>query len=249
VRRSGAVGIAVTLALLAAGGGYLAGLQRNAPPASADTPGARTPGTTGEPTSSATPNPLAETGTPQQAQTGAPQQTQTATPPQPTTDPFWTLITETRGAAGKDTGTQSELLRDRLSKLGSSQILAFDRWWRALDKRLYTWEVWGAAFVIEDGCSDDCFRDFRAYVISLGPDAFGTATKNPDALAPIVSDSKIGDWEGAKDMAPDAFSMATDGDFPYDTDDLSGTPRGVPWSDSQEQAVVNRYPRLASRFR
>jgi hypothetical protein len=244
MRRFSAVGIAVALTLLVGAGGYLAGVQRNALPASADTPAARKPATTGEPDPSSKSVDRPTTGSLQ-----AQPVTEPGTQTQPVTDPFWALISETRLAAGKDTGTQSELLRDRLSKLGPAEILAFEKWWRSLDRSLYTWDVWGAAFVIQDGCSDDCFRDFRAYVISLGPKAVRIATKSPDALAPIVSDSDTGDWEGAKDMAPDAFSMATDGDFPLDTSDLSGTPRGVPWSDSQVQALLRRYPRLASRFR
>jgi hypothetical protein len=168
---------------------------------------------------------------------------------QPATDPFWGLIAETRGAAGKDTGAQSELLRDRLSKLSPSKIIEFEGWWQTLDRRLYTWDVWGAAYIIEDGCSDDCFRDFRAYVILLGKDAFNRAVKNPDSLAGEVSDSETGDWEGADNVAPDAYSTATDTDFPTDTPDLSGNPRGTRWSDGQLQALMRRYPQLASRFR
>jgi hypothetical protein len=254
MRRFSAVGIAVALTLLIGAGGYMAGVQRNALPASADTPATRKPATAGEAnaspqsvdrptTGSLQTQPVTEAGTPTQPVTAPGTQTQ------PVTDPFWALISETRRAAGTDTGTQSELLRDRLSKLSPAAILKFERWWRSLDRTLYTWQVWGAAFVIQDGCSDDCFRDFRAYVISLGPDAVRIATKSPDALAPIVSDSDTGDWEGAKDMAPDAFRMATDSDFPLDTSDLSGTPRGAPWSDSQGQALIRQYPRLASRFR
>jgi hypothetical protein len=237
-RRSTAVGIAVALTLLFGAGGFMLGTQRNAAPTPPGKPGASLTAidqsTTAKPGTSPKTTERSTTGTGQ-----AP----------PATDPFWDLISTTRRSAGTDTGTQSELLRDQLAKQSPSEILAFERRWRSLDRQLYTWPVWGAAFVIQDGCSDDCFRDFRAYVISLGPDAFSIATKNPDALAPIVSDSDTGDWEGAKDMAPDAFRMATDSDFPLDTSDLSGTPRGVPWSESQLQALLRRYPRLASRFR
>jgi hypothetical protein len=230
VRRSAIAGIVVAMLLLGFGG-YTVGLHRKGSPAPTDKPGS-------------SPKTLAPS--PTQAR-----QTQPTAQPaaQPAMNPFWDLISETRRAAGPDTGTQSELLRDRLSKLGPPEILAFERWWRSLDRSLYTWQVWGAAFVIEDGCSDDCFRDFRAYVISLGPDAVRIATRSPDALAPIVSNSDTGDWEGAKDMAPDAWSMATDSDFPLDTSDLSGTPRGVRWSDNQVPALLHRYPQLTSKFR
>lgn len=168
---------------------------------------------------------------------------------QPAENPFWALIEETRRAAGKDTGTQTELLRDRLSKLPPREILAFERWRKALDRRLYTWSVWGAAYVIEDGCSDDCFHDFRAYVISLGEDAFRRATTNPDSLAPVVSDPDTGDWESADDVAPDAYTIATGKDFPGDESDLSGRPRGTPWSEDHIAALLAQYPKLTAKFR
>jgi hypothetical protein len=169
--------------------------------------------------------------------------------PRTTDDLFWQLVARTRSAAGVDTGEQTGLLKDQLSGLAPEKIIAFERWWRSLDRQLYTWGMWGAAYVIEDGCSDDCFRDFRAYVILLGRDAVNRALRNPDLLAPIVKDSETGDWEGADDVAPDAYSTATGNDFPFDTSDLSGTPRGRPWSENDLPALLHRFPRLAVRFR
>jgi hypothetical protein len=43
--------------------------------------------------------------------------------------------------------------------------------------------------VIEDGCSEDCFRDFRSYLISLGREAYEAALRDPDSLAPVVQES------------------------------------------------------------
>jgi hypothetical protein len=227
MRRSAVAAIAAGLALLA-------GCGNGAPAAK---PGGSPPGTQQPATGSSAP-----------AANGGGTQTASSRPQQPK-DPFWALIEQTRRAAGKDTGTQSQLLRDRLSKLAPAKIIEFEGWWQALDRRLYTWNVWGAAYVIEDGCSDDCFRNFRAYVILLGQTAFNRAAKNPDALAPLVSNSETGDWEGADNVAPDAYSSATGNDFPTDTPDLSGTPRGVPWSDNQLPALLHRYPKLAAKFR
>jgi hypothetical protein len=39
-------------------------------------------------------------------------------------------------------------------------------------------------YVIENGCSGDCFRDFRACLVSLGRDAYAKAVGNPNSLAP-----------------------------------------------------------------
>ena len=44
----------------------------------------------------------------------------------------------------------------------AEQIAAFERVRHALDLRAYTWDVWAAAYVVEDGGSDDLLRDFGA---------------------------------------------------------------------------------------
>jgi Protein of unknown function (DUF4240) len=159
---------------------------------------------------------------------------------------FWDLIEQTRTAAGNDTGRQSELLKDRLTQLSPAQIVDFEKIRAGLDRRAYTYDIWAAATVIEDGCSDDCFRDFRGYLISLGRKPYEDALVNPDSLAPIVNDAETGDWEDADDVAPDAYSSRTGDDFPFDTSDLDGTPSGRP---EDTAAAIQRFPHLAARFR
>jgi hypothetical protein len=172
-----------------------------------------------------------------------------ATPTQTDDAAFWRLIAETRKAAGNDTGRQSELLKDRLTQLSPQAIVEFARTRQRLDQRAYTWSLWGAASVIEDGCSDDCFRDFRGYVISLGKGPYERALGNPDSLASVAQDAETGDWENADNVAPDAYSSVTGGDFPLDDSDLSGLPRGTPFGDNNAAGLARLYPRLAARFR
>jgi type IV secretory pathway VirB10-like protein len=162
---------------------------------------------------------------------------------------FWRLVSETRRAAGDDTGTQSELLKERLAQLPPQAIVQFARIRARLDRLAYRWDLWAAASVIEDGCSDDCFRDFRGYVISLGPGPYRNALRNPDSLASVAQGAERGDWEGADDVAADAYSSATDDDFPLDDSDLSGRPRGTPFDENGLAALQRRFPRLAARFR
>jgi uncharacterized protein DUF4240 len=162
---------------------------------------------------------------------------------------FWQLTADTRAAAGNDTGRQTELLEERLSQLPAQQIVEFERIRHRLDQQAYTWDIWGAAYVIDDGCSDDCFRDFRAYLISLGRDPYEGAMSDPDSLAPVVQDAEEGDWENADNVAPDAYESATGEDIPTDDSDLSGNPGGESWDDEDQEALVQRYPRLAARFR
>jgi Protein of unknown function (DUF4240) len=161
---------------------------------------------------------------------------------------FWSLVDQTRNAAGEDTERQSELLQERLTRLSPAAIVRFDRIRHRLDRQAYTWRMWGAATVIEDGCSDDCFRDFRAYVISLGRKAYERALRDPDSLASVARNPEAGNWENADDVAPDAYSSVTGRDFPLDDSDLSGRPAGKPL-DLSGSRLAHVYPRLAARFR
>jgi Protein of unknown function (DUF4240) len=162
---------------------------------------------------------------------------------------FWRLMSGTRSAAGNDTGKQSELLKERLTQLSPAAIIEFARVRHRLDEAAYTWNLWGAAQVIEDGCSDDCFRNFRGYLISLGEGPYVNALSNPDSLASVVQDAETGNWENAADVAPDAYSSVTGGDFPLADSDVSGSPRGTPFNEDDAAGLVRRYPRLAARFR
>jgi flagellar biosynthesis regulator FlaF len=162
---------------------------------------------------------------------------------------FWSLITDTRQAAGNDTGRQSELLEERLRQLPAQSIAEFQRIRHQLDAQAYTWDLWAAASVIEDGCSDDCYRDFRAYLISLGRRPYEAALRDPDTLAPVVQDAEEGGWENADSVAPDAYEEVAGEEIPGGDSDLSGDPRGERWDFENEDALVRRYPRLAERFR
>jgi hypothetical protein len=162
---------------------------------------------------------------------------------------FWQLIAETRTAAGNDTSGQSELLKERLTQVSPQAIVEFAQIRERLDERAYTYDLWGAASVIEDGCSDDCFRDFRGYVISLGQGTYENALRDPDSLASVAQDAETGNWENADNVAPDAYSSVSGTDFPLNDSDLSGLPSGTPFDESDPAALGSRYPRLAARFR
>jgi len=36
----------------------------------------------------------------------------------------------------------------------------------------YTWELWGVAYLINGGCSDYSFMDFRGSLIAMGKEIF-----------------------------------------------------------------------------
>src|SRR5438067_2330309 len=97
---------------------------------------------------------------------------------------FWEHI-----AASKrhDSEAHAERLAKRLAKLPMREILAFDHWWNVALAEAYFWDLWGAAYLINGGCSDDGFEYFRRWLILQGSDVFKAAIKQPDSLADVVN--------------------------------------------------------------
>ena len=50
----------------------------------------------------------------------------------------------------------------------------------------YHWDLWGAAYLINGGCSDDGFEYFRRWLVLQGRDVFQAAVSNPDTLAEVA---------------------------------------------------------------
>jgi uncharacterized protein DUF4240 len=236
--RTSALGLAlIALVWLAGCGGDAAAPQAGSTdPAPASAPAA----------ASAQPAPSAQ---PEESAQPAPSGTETPAGDDFDEQQFWTLVDDTRAEAGGDTERQSGLLAERLEQLPPRAVADFGEIRHQLDERAYTWDIWGAAFVIEDGCSDDCFRDFRGYLISLGRGPYEAALKNPDSLAGVAEDAETGDWENADNVAPEAYEDETGEDIPSGDSDLSGRPRGQEWDDDQQEQLLQRYPALAAQFR
>ncbi len=98
---------------------------------------------------------------------------------------FWELIDAARAQAGDDDDAFLELVRSRLASLGANEILDFQRNFHHLHAESYCWSLWGAAYLMNGGCSDDGFDYFRAGLISCSRRTFEAAVHNPDTLADL----------------------------------------------------------------
>src|SRR5262245_31843830 len=96
---------------------------------------------------------------------------------------FWDHIRVTRR---RDPEEHGERLANRLAKLPAKEILDFDYWWDVALKEAYQWNLWGAAYLINGGCSDDGFEYFCRWLVLQGRDVFQKAVKSPDTLADVV---------------------------------------------------------------
>ena len=121
------------------------------------------------------------------------------------TDEFWTLI---ESSISGDTGEFSApKLENALRGRSLAEIVAFDR---LLSKHLadsYSLRLWGAAYLINGGCSDDGFEYFRAWLITRGREVFHAALRDPDGLAALKVEHA--ECEDILQSAARAYQMKT----------------------------------------
>jgi hypothetical protein len=86
---------------------------------------------------------------------------------------------------------QLELLTRALKTLPDDGIREFIRLFQELRERAYRWDLWDAAFIIQSGCSDDGFMDFRNWLISMGRTVFENALLDPETLAGPARDPEV----------------------------------------------------------
>src|SRR5687768_11710084 len=78
---------------------------------------------------------------------------------------FWKVVEEARSGA-RDDQVFLQRLAAHLQTLKPPEIVDFERHFRQLHADSYRWELWGAAYLVQGGCSDDCFEYFRAWLIA-----------------------------------------------------------------------------------
>ena len=93
-------------------------------------------------------------------------------------DNFWKLIENSKSLSNNNYQTQIKSLKEILTKIDTIEIIKFDNTFTSLLVKSYDYKLWGASYVINGGCSDDCFDYFREYLIAHGKDKFYATIKN-----------------------------------------------------------------------
>jgi hypothetical protein len=164
---------------------------------------------------------------------------------------FWKLIDSTRRQAEGDLDEHVELLRERLQALEPEDIVQFDKIFRGYWIRAYTWDLWGAAYIIGGGCSDDGFMDFRGWLISKGEKAYENALKDPESLIRVVKEEDDDcQYEGFQYVASQAWENKTGkrmDNFPDSGLQHPREPLGQPWVEERDD-LERRFPKLTRKF-
>lgn len=165
---------------------------------------------------------------------------------------FWKLIDKSRQAAEGDPEQQLEELGSLLDELSADEIVGFQHIFDSYFETSYTWPLWGAAYVIGGGCSDDGFDYFRGWLISRGEKIFTAAVAAPDGLASLIEEGDEDvdcQAEGWQSVGVNAWCRKTGLEYSAFPSHPSGIqadgPAGDEWS---EEDLDRLYPKLAKRF-
>lgn len=157
---------------------------------------------------------------------------------------FWRIVGAAREAAGSDADERPETLRLELERLSLDAIQSFQRIYESQLQRANRWDLWGAAYLMNDGCSDDGFRYFRDWLVSEGRQVFEATLDNPDSLA-TVEDAEYYELEPFAYVALDVFEAKGGGELERDFACETTMPAGPEWT---EDELPGMFPRLSARF-
>lgn len=167
---------------------------------------------------------------------------------------FWDIIANAVPPGGDVEGHHEDLI-ELLSQCEPDEIISFGRRFDQLTQAAYTVDLWGAAYLINGGASDDGFYYFRCWLVGMGKKVYENALANPDTLADILpleahldAEAEIyaadrHAWE-RKGLSEASFEKAAGADIPATSQGL----QGEDWDFDDDDEVRRRFPRLAAIY-
>ena len=156
-------------------------------------------------------------------------------------DEFWAIIEKGRGAEAPE-----EFVQEALKKLEPDEIASYEDHFTELFVKAYRWDPWGAAYIMQGGCSDDGFTDFRYGLIALGREVYEKALKDPRSLADLGMD-EIGN-ESFGYAASTAHEAKAGKEMPGTEIRQPADPIGEEWDFDDEDENKKRFPKLMEVF-
>jgi hypothetical protein len=159
-----------------------------------------------------------------------------------TRDEFWTIIDYSKTQFLHDTHQQS--LAEILRQLEPQELIDFNKIYHQLHAKAYTFNLWGAAYLINGGCSDDCFHYFRSWLISQGKDIFEASLLNPEYLAELELIEQP-EFEEFEYVVLEVYEELTSEEMPLIETTNFGECLGKKW---EEEQLKTRFPKLAQKY-
>jgi hypothetical protein len=167
---------------------------------------------------------------------------------------FWAMIEEAKAATGGDCPAQTAQLVAALGTRPVDEVLAWDRIHGELMAESYRLDLWGAAYLINGGCSDDGFDYFRGWLLGQGQAVWQAALAAPDSLAdhPEIRGHRPDQepvylqCEDFLGVAYQAYEVLTGQKLTVEVAGMRPWPPelGEDWDFDDEAEMRTRYPRL-----
>jgi hypothetical protein len=161
-------------------------------------------------------------------------------------DSFWSVIQLTFEKANGDFDEQQEVLTGLLKKMKPEEIMMFDNRFRQLHAQAYDWDLWGAIYIINGGCSDDSFIDFRGWLIAQGKEFYYKSISDPESLVYEPEERIDVEWEGINYIPRQVFEEITGKEMPRIIKEDSVI-KGQEWKEDNDD-LEKRFPKLWSKY-
>ena len=157
---------------------------------------------------------------------------------------FWQLIDTVKTAAGTDIDSRPAALEKHLLTMQPADIQSFQQRYESLLLEANSWSLWGAAYLMNEFCSDDSFKYFRDWLISEGEQTFKQAVANPESLASLARQEHFG-LEPFGYAALRAYAALGAGELERDFSVEYAVTTGDEWVESELPAL---FPKLAAKY-
>jgi hypothetical protein len=107
------------------------------------------------------------------------------------TNTFWEIIEKSRKKTKGKLDKQHKKLVKTLKKLNDEELLEYENHFRAHMRRLSSMDWMVAHFIVWNYTAPEAFDDFRAWIISLGREAYEKTASNPQHIATILKPTEV----------------------------------------------------------
>ncbi len=170
------------------------------------------------------------------------------------TDDFWAVIAR---ATADRPASPAEVAKRAAADLATRDPEEIVAWGRHLDKVMVasgTEDLWAAAYLINGGCSDEGFDNFRGWLIAHGRETVAQSVKSPDSLAgmPAVraaaENGAVFEAGAVLSIAAEAYAQATGDELPAGERPVTRPDAADLWDFDDEEEMQRRLPRLSGLF-
>ncbi len=167
-------------------------------------------------------------------------------------DRFWELMEAAAVAGDVDCQAQAERLTAMLEQLAPEEIVSFERHFSQRMAEAYRWDLWGVAYQLNGGCSDDCFVYFRCWLLAQGRATWEAALRDPDSVVdhPVAKTSGVTlDGQAMLYVTINAYYTRAEAELPNHSHILEpAEPLGEQWDFEDADEVRRRLPRTWARM-